>query len=127
MSIGHRIRATREEQGLSQTEFSKRLNINQIEISRIERGRRKSFTPDLIIKISNVLNVHIEWLFTGKGAKKILYPEQVEEFLAQHEEELGKMTKEDLLLQQEQARAHLKKLERQLKSILQRINLDSSL
>jgi len=125
MSIEYRIRATREAQGLSQIEFAKRVEITQIEVSRIETGKRKSYTPELIVKISEVLNVHIEWLFTGKGQKEILSPKQVDEFLAQHGEELDKMTKEELFLQHEQTRAQLKKLEKQLKSLLRRTNFDA--
>lgn len=125
MSIEERIRATREERGWSQIEFARRLGINQIEVSRIETGKRKSYTPELIVKFSEVLGVHINWLFTGTGQKYILSPEEINEFLAQRGEELDKMTKEEILLQHEQTRAQLKKLEKQLKSLVQRTNFDA--
>ncbi|MEL6717933.1 MAG: helix-turn-helix domain-containing protein [Bacteroidota bacterium] len=125
MSIEDRIRATREEQGLSQIEFAKQLGINQIEVSRIETGKRKSYTPELVVKISEALGVHIEWLFTGKGQKEILSPRQIDEYLAKRGAELDKMTKEELLLQHERTRSQLKKLEKQLKSILRRTNFDA--
>ena len=125
MSIEDRIRATREERGWNQIEFAKRVGINQIEVSRIETGKRKSYTPELIVKFSEVLGVHIDWLFTGQGQKDVLSPEEIDRFLAQREGELNKMTKEEIFLQHEQTRAQLKKLEKQLKSLIRRTNFDA--
>ncbi|MEM8526508.1 MAG: helix-turn-helix domain-containing protein [Bacteroidota bacterium] len=125
MSIGDRIRATREERGISQSRLARLLDLNPIEISRVERGERKAYPPDLIIKISEILNVHIDWLFTGKGKKEILSPEQLNEFLSQQEAELDDKTKVELILQHEQTLAELRMLETQLKNVLQIINFDA--
>lgn len=125
MSIEQRIRETREEKGMSQSQLAKLLGSTQIEVSRIEKGNRKSYTPDLIIKISDALNVHIEWLFTGKGRKEILTSERVESFLSKKSEVLDDLTKRELILRHEETRTQLKELEGQLASILKKINFDA--
>jgi transcriptional regulator with XRE-family HTH domain len=54
---------------MTQTDFAKVLRVyKQNYISRYERGRVPS--PDLLIKIAEYGKVTLDWLLTGKGAKK---------------------------------------------------------
>lgn len=66
--VGQRIRMVRGK--LTQTEFAKVLGVyKQNYISRYERGRVPS--PDLLIKIADHGRVTLDWLLTGKGAKRL--------------------------------------------------------
>ncbi len=66
--VGQRIRMVRGR--LTQTDFAKVLGVyKQNYISRYERGRVPS--PELLIKIADHGRVSIDWLLTGKSAKKL--------------------------------------------------------
>ena len=54
--LGQRIRKLREEAGLSQEEFSKKIGINRVSISQLEKGERKILAEE-IAKISKIFNI----------------------------------------------------------------------
>jgi transcriptional regulator with XRE-family HTH domain len=64
--IGKRIRAVRQNSGLSQTEFAKRVESSQPSIVRFESGARM---PDAFIvkMICEQFGCSVEWLVAGKG------------------------------------------------------------
>lgn len=64
--IGKRIKQFREKYGLNQGEFSRKINISQTTVSRVESGEKlpsKAFLN--AIQIQYALNP--EWVLTGKG------------------------------------------------------------
>jgi transcriptional regulator with XRE-family HTH domain len=63
--LGERIRKLRNEVGFSQEEFSKRLGINRVSISQIEKGERK-ISAEEIIKISRIFNTSPDNLLIKK-------------------------------------------------------------
>lgn len=56
--IGNLIYQIRQERGLTQAEFARRLNTSQSAINRIEKGRQ-NLSLDTVTRISNVLNKQI--------------------------------------------------------------------
>lgn len=64
--LGNRIRKVRKVNGLSQSDFSKKLQIHQTYISKIERGQSK---PSILFLKAVCLTfaVNEEWLLEGKG------------------------------------------------------------
>ena len=65
IETGKRIKKAREEMGFSQEAFSERLNISRNHLSRIEVGLRSS-SIELLIAISEVTNLTLDYLATGK-------------------------------------------------------------
>lgn len=63
--IGSFIRALREERGLTQSQFARRLKTSQSAVARMERGEQ-NFTTDMLSKISNAL--HKDIITLGNGA-----------------------------------------------------------
>ena len=62
--IGHLIYQIRQEKGLTQAEFAKRLNTSQSAVNRIEKGKQ-NLSMDMLGRISDVLNKQIVNLGTG--------------------------------------------------------------
>ncbi len=62
--IGQLIYQVRQEKGLTQAEFAKRLNTSQSAVNRIEKGRQ-NLSMDMLGRISDVLNKQIVSLGTG--------------------------------------------------------------
>ncbi|MBA2279126.1 UDP-N-acetylglucosamine 1-carboxyvinyltransferase [Candidatus Saccharibacteria bacterium] len=62
--IGHLIFQIRQEKGLTQSEFAKRLNTSQSAVNRIEKGRQ-NLSMDMLGRISDVLNKQIVNLGSG--------------------------------------------------------------
>lgn len=62
--IGHFIYQVRQEKGLTQAEFAKRLNTSQSAVNRIEKGKQ-NLSMDMLGRISDVLNKQIVNLGTG--------------------------------------------------------------
>ena len=69
MQLGDRIRIARKTRGLTQKELAERVNTTQTTISDYERSNRGKQKPDsvLMIRLSKVLNVSLDWLFLGEG------------------------------------------------------------
>ncbi|MBN5015903.1 helix-turn-helix transcriptional regulator [Stenotrophomonas muris] len=66
-TIGSRIRAEREAQGISRAELAKFAGIASTTLSNLELGLSKSSTA--LHKIASRLGVHADWLESGKGPK----------------------------------------------------------
>ena len=67
ISIGNRIRISRENAGLTQEELAEKLNLSAQFISTIERGGAGASLAT-IIRLCEVLNVSTEWLLRGLEA-----------------------------------------------------------
>lgn len=62
--IGIRIRFEREKLGLSRERFAEIISLSPFYIGQIERGDR-SMSLDTLVKISDVLNVSIDYILKG--------------------------------------------------------------
>ena len=62
---GTRIQQLRIQQGYTQEEFAKRLNIDRSNLSRIESDRR-SCSLDLLIQLSRIFGVTLDYLVFGQ-------------------------------------------------------------
>ncbi len=60
-SLGERIRKAREDQGLSQQQFAKLLDVDRKTVSNWEGSRNQPRYGDLML-ISSVTDVNLEWL-----------------------------------------------------------------
>lgn len=67
VSVGNRIRISREAAGLTQEELAEKLNLSAQFISTIERGVAGASLAT-IIRLCEVLNVSTEWLLRGLEA-----------------------------------------------------------
>jgi transcriptional regulator with XRE-family HTH domain len=67
MTIGNRIRATRQEIGMTQTDLRKKAGMSQSALSEVERG--DSASTSKLPSIAAALGVNALWLETGKGPK----------------------------------------------------------
>ena len=66
-----RIRESRKERGISQTELANAVNVSRAAVSRWETGLVKNLKMEHLFAISRLLNINPEWLATGVGAKKL--------------------------------------------------------
>lgn len=87
-AIASRLRAAREQAGLSQGQVSKLLNVQRPTISEIEAGRRKVPAEELA-RFAEVYDVSVSWLATDESE----VPDPAVELAAR---ELAKLKKEDL-------------------------------
>lgn len=74
--FGMRIRGQRKMLRLTQQELSERIHADVQHVGRIERGE-KSASIDLLIELSEVLEVSIDYLLTGKESNAGLRQELV--------------------------------------------------
>lgn len=63
---GINLKLLREDLGLSQKDFSKKLMLSDATISRIEKGER-NITTRVLNQICKEFNVNKDWLITGEG------------------------------------------------------------
>ena len=68
---GMYIQRLRIRQGYTQEEFAKMLNIDRSYLSRIESGK-KGCSVDLLVQLSELLNVSIDYLVTGEVRTPLL-------------------------------------------------------
>jgi UDP-N-acetylglucosamine 1-carboxyvinyltransferase len=68
--IGHLIYQVRQEKGLTQAEFAKRLNTSQSAVNRIEHGNQ-NLSMDMLGRISDVLNKQIISLNTNAVSLRV--------------------------------------------------------
>ena len=66
--IGHRIREARKIRGYNQQWLAEQVGVSQPSVSDWESGRNDP-TMDNLAMAARVLNVHIEWLATGRGQR----------------------------------------------------------
>lgn len=67
--MGRRIRELRG--SLSQLAFARKLNVHQVDISRLERGETVNPSPELLLNICRLQDppINMEWLVSGEGRK----------------------------------------------------------
>ena len=63
---GVRIQQLRTQNGYTQEEFSKILNIDRSNLSRIESGKR-SCSLELLVQLSGLFDVTLDYLILGQG------------------------------------------------------------
>lgn len=63
--LAQRIRKLRMINDMTQGEFAEKIGISKSAVGMYEQGRREP-TYDILIKISNVFNVKIDWLLSEK-------------------------------------------------------------
>lgn len=68
MKIGHRIRESREQRKLSQTELARRIGIKQPSVSEWESCRSEP-TVENLRALAVELDLWFEWLVTGRGTR----------------------------------------------------------
>ena len=64
--IGKRFRLIRERLGITQAEVGEKLGIQSQHVSKYERGETVP-TWENLIKLTEIYDVNINWLLTGKG------------------------------------------------------------
>lgn len=74
MSIGKRVKAAREEKGLSQQELANAVGMKQPTLSALETGDANSTSK--IASIARELGVNAYWLETGNGNKYLISEEE---------------------------------------------------
>lgn len=87
-SIATRLRAAREQAGLSQGQVAKLLGLQRPSISELEAGRRK-VSAEEVTRFANIYNVSVSWLMEEESE----VPDPTVELAAR---ELAKLRKEDL-------------------------------
>mgnify|MGYP002636747063 CR=1 FL=1 len=75
-SLGQRLRARRNEMGLTQVQLAERADTTQAVIQKIENG--KSLRPRKIDKIASALGVKAAWLMFGNDRFDALDKEALE-------------------------------------------------
>lgn len=80
MKIGNRIRESREQKTLSQSELARRLGVSQPTVSDWENGKTEP-SVDNLRTLAVELDVWFEWIVTGRGPRN--FTPEVRE--AQHE------------------------------------------
>lgn len=86
--IASRVRAARENAGLSQGQVAKLLRVHRPTITEIEAGRRKISSEELS-QLAKIYNVSVSWLADGKSELQ----DPAVELAAR---ELAKLKKKDL-------------------------------
>ena len=89
--LGERIRKLREEAGLSQEEFSKKIGISRVSISQLEKGERK-ISAEEIAKISKIFNITPDNLLDFEKEIKVVLPKSLAR--SRKEARRGKVGKE---------------------------------
>lgn len=64
LEFGCRLRQARKERGLTQEQLAEKLNITPEHMGRLELGRR-GVSIDLLIDMSNILHVSLDYLIKG--------------------------------------------------------------
>lgn len=86
--IASRLRAAREQAGLSQGQVATLLDLHRPSVSEVEAGRRR-VSADEISKFAEIYNVSVSWLMSEESE----VPDPAVELAAR---ELAKLKKEDL-------------------------------
>lgn len=69
MSIAERIRETRKDKGLSQSDLAERTGVTRGACGQWERGESAPSVENLA-RVAVILDVRFEWLATGRGTKE---------------------------------------------------------
>jgi transcriptional regulator with XRE-family HTH domain len=89
--IGGRLRAARENAGLSQAQVAKMLNLHRPAISEVEAGNRR-VSADELARLAEIYDVSVDWL--ARGSDEGADPDRDRVELAARE--LLKLRREDL-------------------------------
>lgn len=68
-TMGARLRAAREEKGLSCPQLAKLVGLTRAAINQWETGTVKNIRPDNLINVCDELGVELRWLVTGEGPR----------------------------------------------------------
>ncbi|WAW14772.1 helix-turn-helix domain-containing protein [Peptostreptococcus equinus] len=90
MKIGDIIRKLREESSISQLDFSKKININNSVVSRIELNER-AVRDDELIKIADFFNVSTDYLLGRTNVRNT-----VDTFAAHTDSDMSEEAKAEL-------------------------------
>lgn len=87
-ALASRLRAAREQSGLSQGQVAKILGLHRPSVSELEAGRRK-VSAEEVSRFAEIYNVSVSWLMNEQSE----VPDPAVELAAR---ELAKLKKEDL-------------------------------
>ncbi|HEY4554799.1 MAG TPA: helix-turn-helix transcriptional regulator [Bacillaceae bacterium] len=101
MDVGKRIRELREKRGMEQIELAKRINISQSKMNKIETGFQKRIEPEILVALSEVFNVKVDYIVGKSDNPYSLEEAEFENFindpsLERWYKELPKSKEEDL-------------------------------
>ena len=68
--IGARIREARRAAGMTQEQLAEAVDITPVYVSRIENGVKRA-SLSVLLRITKVLDTHIEYLLTGNSPRGI--------------------------------------------------------
>ena len=77
-TVGERIKARRDELDWTQDELANKANISKSFLSDLENGKR-NVGADKLLDIARALSLSLDYLMTGKNAKKKATEESAEE------------------------------------------------
>lgn len=80
MNIGHRITELREARSLTQEQLSSSLGISRAALSHYEKNRRQP-DFDTLMKIADVFNVSIDYLFGRTARPEVTLDPKIREFV----------------------------------------------
>jgi phage repressor protein C with HTH and peptisase S24 domain len=72
ITIAERLKAAREDAGLTQEDVATAAGVAQGTVANIESGIRKN--PRELLAIAKAVNVHPEWLKSGRGPRELVTP-----------------------------------------------------
>lgn len=67
MTVNERIKIIRKHFEMNQTEFGRKLGVDQTIISKIENGDYKYVASEIMMLLHIEFKININWLLTGKG------------------------------------------------------------
>ena len=77
-TVGERIKARRDELDWTQDELANKANISKSFLSDLENGKR-NVGADKLLDIARALSLSLDYLMTGKNAKRMATEESAEE------------------------------------------------
>ncbi|WP_298350056.1 helix-turn-helix transcriptional regulator [Runella sp.] len=119
--IGHKIRALREEKGISPKDFANRLDMDVSTLNRIGNCKINSFKPNLLIKIAENLNVGVGELLGQNSPVALQHNEQGDNINILHQQNRNDRMQE---LQQELFKAKdmlIESLQRQIEILNEKL------
>ncbi len=94
--IGKRIKALREEKGMSQEKLAKRIKLNRISLSQLENGERK-ISVEEAMEIAKVFDIQVDTLLDLNKNIKIEFEKSIENPKKNNEEIRIRVSQKDLI------------------------------